>query len=146
MRMVRFAGVVGLVLLVASCSPSSQDKPGEKASDKTNDKPQPKAPDKPQDLLVGKWKGKEKMDDGTSADLVLEFTKDGKMKHITEPPKPSPPVTLEGTFKFLDDTSIETEIRIGNASLKEKQKIVVTKEKLTETDEKGKTTEFTRVP
>jgi len=115
MRMMRVCLVGVLALFLASCGS-----------------------DKPKDLIVGKWKGKEKMPDGKEVDVKVEFTKDGTVK-MTQGD-----LTIDGKYKFVDDNNIEMEATILGQTQKQKMKVEVTKDKLKTTDEKGDVDEFTR--
>ncbi len=106
------------------------------------------APAKAKDLIIGTWettvgKGPVQREDcdGTVAPNkgAVEFTKDGKL-NIT-----AGPITVDGTYKFTDDTNLEITIDFMGARQTEKIKIAVTKNVLTTTDSKGMTEKFKRV-
>jgi len=78
---------------------------------------------KPADLIVGKWEGGEGDKKGT-----MEFTKDGKVKVSMGP------MSLEGTYKFVSDDTMEVTM-MGQTA---KVKVKVTKDELEMTTE-GKT-------
>jgi uncharacterized protein (TIGR03066 family) len=84
------------------------------------------AADKPQDLIIGKWQpadAKEKAN--------LEFLKDGKLKIGSEQ------FMLDGTYKFLDDKTLEVKISFMGQEKAVKLNVTVTKDELT-TQETGK--------
>jgi uncharacterized protein (TIGR03066 family) len=94
------------------------------------------AGDKPKDLIVGKWEPAEK----NAMTPTIEFTKDNKLKISV----PQANLTVEGTYKFVDDNNVEVEISFMGQTQKEKLKVEVTKDSLTTTDSKGKNDKFTR--
>jgi uncharacterized protein (TIGR03066 family) len=96
-----------------------------------------RAEDKPQQLILGRWEpvdGKDK--------AVVEFLKDGKLKISSRD------VTLEGSYKFIDDKTLEVKVVFGgNEQAPSRLTVTVTKDELT-TEEagKGKKERFKRVP
>jgi uncharacterized protein (TIGR03066 family) len=93
------------------------------------------AADKPKDLIVGKWEPVENKGQAPT----IEFTKDGKLKiSIAQ-------MTIEGTYKFLDDNNVEVEISFMGQTQKEKMKVECTKDEMTTTDSKNKAEKFKRV-
>ncbi len=112
---------------------------------------------KPKDLIIGKWEATDDKDKG-----VVEFNKDGTFK-IT-----SGPFSMNGTYKFVDDNTIEMEMDNPLAGgvdmpsvpggvkidlpkkITTKSKVKVTKDELTMTEldkdgKEGKTTKGKRV-
>ena len=102
------------------------------------------AEDKPEELLIGKWHAKLK-EDGKEFEVTIEFAKDGTMKAEFKIPDAKEPVTMKGKYKVVDGKVLETEVTFMGETKKDKDTFKVTKDKLTTTDEKGKTIEFTRV-
>jgi len=84
------------------------------------------AADKPQDLIVGKWKPNDAKDEAN-----LEFTKDGKVKVTGKE------FTLDGTYKFVDDKSIEVKFSLNGMDRTVKLKVTVSADEMT-TSEDGK--------
>jgi uncharacterized protein (TIGR03066 family) len=117
MRIPRLLAVALLAFLVSACS------------------------SKPQDMIVGKWQGKQQ-EGGITVDLTIEYNKDGTLKASGE----AMGMKMEGTgkYKFLDDNNVEQEITMMNKTQKEKVKVAFNKDKMTQTDEKGKSVEFTK--
>jgi hypothetical protein len=112
MRVVRWALLLCLLFVIAGCGGS-----------------------KPQDLIIGNWDAKENLA-GKDITVKTEFTKDGKIRLSVEgfPPQ-------EGTYKFIDDNTIDLEV--GQA--KKKVKIEsISKEKMVLVEPEGKKQEFTR--
>jgi uncharacterized protein (TIGR03066 family) len=100
------------------------------------------AADKPKDLIVGKWEPKQ-LPEGVK--VTIEFTKDGK---ITVAGKAGDKEFKgSGTYKFVDDDTMETEMEIMGMKDKSKTKIVkISKEELITRDEGKKEEEkFKRV-
>src|SRR5438128_451472 len=93
------------------------------------------AAEKPQDLIVGKWQPSDAKDKAT-----LEFLKDGKLK-IT-----SDQFTVDGSYKFIDDKTMEVKIAFGGQEMAVKLKVTVAKDDLTMQEEgKEKKDTFKRV-
>jgi uncharacterized protein (TIGR03066 family) len=94
------------------------------------------AQDKPQDLILGKWDPVDEKGKST-----VEFLKDGKLRISAQQ------LTLEGSYKFLDDKTIETRVIFAGKEEKGlKLAIKVTKDELVTTHLEGTKTEqrFTR--
>lgn len=90
------------------------------------------------DQILGKWKGKDR---GTTIVGDLDFTKDGKVT------KEAMGKSMPGTYKWIDSDHVEMELTMPTGTkIKEKNKVVITKDSLTLTNEQGKTDEFTRAP
>src|SRR5260221_14246443 len=81
------------------------------------------AADKPQDLIIGKWRQSE-------GKGHLEFLKDGKLKFLI--PQNS---SVDGTYKFLDDKTLEIKMSFEGQETKTKLKVTVTKDELTMQEE-----------
>ncbi len=96
--------------------------------------PVARADDKPQDLIVGTWT----LDGGKSK---IEFQKDGKLKAIGDQ------LTVEGSYKFLDDKTVEMKVVFGGKEDTVVVTVTVTKDELV-TKKKGTEVKekFTRVP
>jgi len=127
MRIANLAGV--LSLLVLGLSLPAAPAPEKKA-------------DKPQDLILGKWRAE---DAKTKEDVVIEFTKDGKVlvKKTTDDGKTA---EVGGVYKFAADDKIDVEIDFGEGQKKKETLTVkVTKDELTTTDSKDKKETFKRV-
>jgi len=93
------------------------------------------AADKAKDLIIGKWEPA-----GNQGQVpTIEFTKDGKLKITIQQ------MTIEGTYKFLDDNNVEVEISFMGQTQKEKMKVECTKDEMTTTDSKNKAEKFKRV-
>jgi uncharacterized protein (TIGR03066 family) len=69
------------------------------------------------DLIVGKWSPAEKKGGGNA---TIEFTKDGKLKIEIEELK----LTLNGTYKFTDDTTLEVAVE-GPKGEKKSDKVTI---------------------
>ena len=100
-----------------------------------------RAEDKPKDLLVGKWEGKEKLGE-QEVKAVVEFTKDGKVKLTMS--GGGMDVTLNGTYKVLDDKTLETSFEFMGQTMTDKSSFKVTKDSLEITNKQGKVTKLTR--
>jgi uncharacterized protein (TIGR03066 family) len=110
MRVARLAVMASLVvILAASLSPL-------------------RAADKPKDLIVGKWKPTKEKD----KDSVLDFQKDGKLK-ITL----NAELSIDGSYKFLDDDTMEVELTFKGKTDTIKMKVKVTKDELITTQDKN---------
>jgi uncharacterized protein (TIGR03066 family) len=102
-------------LLIASCGP------------KTNSK----------ELIVGKWSGTNR---DTKSALSIDFTKDGKVT------REGGGVSMPGTYKWTDNDHVEIDLTLPTGkSLKEKNKVDITADKLTLANEQGTTLDFARV-
>ncbi|MCX7700612.1 MAG: DUF5640 domain-containing protein [Gemmataceae bacterium] len=77
-------------------------------------------------LIVGKWQPLDIKDEAT-----LEFLKDGKVQITAKE------VTIPGTYKFTDDTTMEVTLTFGGKDTTLKFKVTVTDDSLT-TQEIGK--------
>lgn len=107
------------------------------------------------ELIVGKWKmaTKDKFGDKeVEFSITAEFFKDGKLKLSSRVGDPlNKEESKEGTYKFIDDTTIESELRKLGDKEAEKDKLKIdslTKDKLILShNKKGKAVkkEFTRV-
>ena len=100
---------------------------------------------KPQELILGKWEGER---DGVPNGA--EFTKEGQATFLGrismgkgEEKRVGGPLTFGGTYRFLDDNTVETVLVFGK-TVKTTYQVEVTKESLKLTGEK-KTMEFKRV-
>jgi uncharacterized protein (TIGR03066 family) len=100
------------------------------------------AEDKPKDLIVGKWEPT-KAPEGLK--LVIEFTKDGKIAITGKAGDKD--LKANGTYKFTDDNTMQTEITFEGKKDSKKVKIIkVTKDELVTRDEGDKDDEkFKRV-
>lgn len=93
-------------------------------------------------LLVGKWETKQKLGD-KEATAVLDFTKDGKLSM-----KLSGPVelSLNGTYKVLDEKTLEVTITFMQQTKTEKSSFKVSKDTLELTgSQDNKPQKFNRV-
>lgn len=98
------------------------------------------AADKPKDLIIGKWMPvKEKEKKGT-----LQFTPDGKLLVRVKGPD-SKEIEVNGTFKFLDENTMEVVLSFKGETRKEKLKVKVTRDEMTTTDSSNKTDTFRRI-
>jgi len=97
--------------------------------------------DKPKELIIGVWEIQDKDAKGT-----MEFKKDGTLVQVVE--IAGMKLTANGTYKFVEEDVIETEIKPpveGAPSQKEKVKVTkVTKDELVTKDSKGKEDKFKR--
>jgi hypothetical protein len=98
---------------------------------------------KPQEAILGKWESNEKKGD---ADIktALEFLRDGRTTMSLQITKGGKEVTKhseEGTYKWLDDETIEVTVN----KEAEKVKVKVTDKELTITPKKGEALKFARV-
>jgi uncharacterized protein (TIGR03066 family) len=129
MRVLRLAVTAFLVLSLSACS-SKDGKTGPtdgKSGTKDDSKQGTNA-----DRIVGKWEGTK----GSSKGLVLEFTKDGKLK--TTPPASEGEPGLSGTYKIDGDT-----VEINLKGEPEKLKIKTLNDTtLIVVDSRGKDDEF----
>jgi uncharacterized protein (TIGR03066 family) len=82
------------------------------------------AQEKTADLLIGRWEGKGKEGD-KEITLVLEFTKDNKMRMSWEG------ATAEGTYKLNSETEIEITVSYMGETTTGKSTVTVDKEALT---------------
>jgi uncharacterized protein (TIGR03066 family) len=100
------------------------------------------AEDKAKDLIVGKW---EPVEQAKGEKITIEFTKDGKI-HISGK-EGDTEIKAEGTYKFIDDTTLEATINFGDEKKTDKAKIVkITKDEMVTKREKDKKEEtFKRV-
>ncbi len=92
---------------------------------------------KPKDLIVGKWQpaGEAKGDM-----MTLEYTADGKVI------MGGGPITMNGTYKFLDDDTLEQEFAApGFPGAKMKLKVKINGDEMESAPEQGKGQKFTRV-
>jgi uncharacterized protein (TIGR03066 family) len=93
---------------------------------------------KPQDLIIGKWQGKETQA-GKETSGTLEFTKDGVLNIEMGP------LNLKGKYKFIDDKNIETELSFMGQTKKDKLKVdSISNDKMVLVDPQGKKQELTR--
>ncbi len=115
MRYLTFCAVGLVCVLMASCGPNSNSK----------------------ELLVGKWTGANR---DTKSALTMDFTKDGKVT------REGGGVTMPGTYKWTDNDHVEIDLTLPTGkSLKEKNKVNVSSDKLTLTNDQQTTLDFTRV-
>ena len=98
----RFVPVVGIFVLCLLAAPSF-------------------AADKPQDLIVGKWQPKD-----TPQKATVEFMKDKKLKIYTDES-----FSFDGTYDFINDTTIQIKVPFGGQDKVSKLKITITKDELT---------------
>ena len=97
------------------------------------------AADKAKDLIVGKWEINKENQKGT-----IEFGKDNTLKARIKADDND--INITGTYKFLDDDTIEVEMTIMGGSRKHKLKVTVTKDELkTEDPDNGKKDTLKRV-
>jgi uncharacterized protein (TIGR03066 family) len=106
------------------------------------------APPKVKDLIIGKWRAqqtlKDKDDKQVKLTTLAEFTADGKLKY--EHKHDEMAKTLEGTYKILDEKTIETTIKEVKKTVTHKLSIeTLTKTKLILVGEKAERIEFDRV-
>jgi uncharacterized protein (TIGR03066 family) len=89
------------------------------------------AEEKEKDLIVGKWEPAKEV---KRVSIVLEFTKDGKLKMDIS--SGGQGLTLEGTYKFTDDTTMQIDLDLADKKELKKVKVVkVTKDELVLKDE-----------
>lgn len=105
------------------------------------------ADDKAKDLIVGKWEPS-KVPEGVK--IVVEFTKDGKLKitgNAKIEGKKDQDISGSGSYKFLDDDTMETVVEIFGKKETSKVKIVkISKDELVTRDDGKKEEEsFKRV-
>jgi uncharacterized protein (TIGR03066 family) len=98
---------------------------------------------KPLEHLVGKWQGTIKDDNGKESQLTVEFLKDGTWSG--EAKSGDDVKKFAGTYKVIDEGTVETTIKRDDKEEKETMKVVLDKDKLTVTNSKKKSVEFTRV-
>jgi uncharacterized protein (TIGR03066 family) len=128
MRILRLAMAASLVILLASSAFLH-------------------AEDKAKDLIVGKWQPT-KPPEGFQ--VVIEFTKDGKFKmdgKVKLEGKKEQDIKREGTFKFLDDDTMELTVEQAGKGETTKVKIIkISKDELiTRDDGKKEDNSFKRV-
>lgn len=109
MRRLVVVAAAGLVLWLAMPCPGSGQAPAPAAK-----------------LIVGKWQPLDIKDEAT-----LEFLKDGRVQITAKE------VTIPGTYKFTDDTTMEVTVTLGGKDTTLKFKVTVTEDSLT-TQEIGK--------
>ncbi|MBI1917717.1 MAG: hypothetical protein HYS12_23725 [Planctomycetes bacterium] len=92
-------------------------------------------------LLIGKWETKQKIRD-KEATAILEFTKDGKlnMKLTAQ----DLDLTLTGSYKLLDEKTLELTVTVMDKTRTEKQKFKVSKDTLELIDKEDKSQKFNR--
>jgi len=91
-------------------------------------------------LIVGKWETKQKLGD-KEATATLDFSKDGKLgMKLTGPAE----FELKGSYKVIDENTIEVTITFMDKTMTEKSKFKVSKDTLELSDKSGKTQKFTR--
>jgi uncharacterized protein (TIGR03066 family) len=102
--------------------------------------------DKPEELLIGKWAGKQKAkvnDKEVEYEMMVEFTRDGTVKMEV---KGAAAFKVEGTYKVIDAKTLEVTLKDSDGdSNTNKSGFKVTKDKLTLIDPSGKETLLTRV-
>jgi hypothetical protein len=79
-----------------------------------------RAEDKPQELILGKWK----LDD-PKTQSVIEFLKDGKLKVSAQD------LTLDGSYRFIDDKTMEMKVVLGGKEETGRFKFTLTKDEFT---------------
>src|SRR5437773_161689 len=89
------------------------------------------AADKPQDLIIGKWQM-----DANKATITVDFEKDGKVKVSIK--EGANETKGSGTYKFINDETMEVMLDIDGEKKNEKLKVKVTKDELITTDESKK--------
>ena len=92
----------------------------------------------PKDMIIGKWEGSQKGLDDKDVAMTVEFMKDGKMKTSTGP------LSIEGTYKFTDNDTIEMTMEFLGQKKTLKGKVKVTKDELEVPDEGDKTLKLKR--
>jgi uncharacterized protein (TIGR03066 family) len=110
----------------------------------------PSLADKPEDLIVGKWTGKQKVkqkDDKVEVEIEVTyvFSRDGTLKAEIKAPGRADPKTVTGKYKILDDKTMEMTITHDGKTMTEQGSYKLTKDTLTLTSKKGVTTELKRV-
>jgi len=91
-------------------------------------------------LLVGKWETKQKLGD-KEATAILDFSKDGKLAmKLTGPVD----LSLGGTYKVIDEKTIEVTITFMQKTKTEKSQFKVSKDTLELTGDDGKPQKFNR--
>jgi len=91
-------------------------------------------------LLVGKWETKQKVMD-KEATAILDFSKDGKLSmKLTGPVD----LSLNGTYKVIDEKTLEVTITFMEKTMTEKSQFKVSKDTLELTGKDGKPQKFNR--
>jgi uncharacterized protein (TIGR03066 family) len=93
-------------------------------------------------MLLGKWELKTKVGD-KELNILVNFEKDNRFALKVSGPGVTP-LTQDGTYKLVDDTTVEVEITHMGQTKKEKSTFAVTKDTLELTDSRGKIDKFTR--
>jgi uncharacterized protein (TIGR03066 family) len=109
----------------------------------------PSLADKPEDLIAGKWTGKQKVKQKDNKEVEVEvdyaFARDGTLKAEIKVPGQAEPVKVTGKWKVIDDKTMEMTITHDGKSTTEQGSYKLTKDRLTLTSKKGVTTELKRV-
>jgi hypothetical protein len=92
----------------------------------------PPAKDNVRELLVGQWRN-DKEQGG------IAFHKDGTV--VMAMPGAA---EVKGTYKFLDNNTVEVHVAIGGQQITQKLRVQVSKDELATTDDKNQVDEFTR--
>ena len=92
--------------------------------------------------LVGKWEVARKSGD-REIKGEMAFTADGKVSMKVKSPKGE--VTFAGTYKLLDENSIEITFTVRDTPMTDKSKVKITKDMLELTGASGQVQRFTRV-
>src|SRR5262245_41908365 len=117
MRAIRFTAVASSVLFLAFAAAPLN------------------AEEKAKDLIIGKW---EPIKAQQGIKVVVEFTKEGKINMNVKGKADGKDVNenVGGTFKFLDDNTIEVAVNVQGKKDSKKVKIIkVTKDELTTKDD-----------
>jgi uncharacterized protein (TIGR03066 family) len=113
--------VLGLLVMFAASSAHADSKPD------------------PKKALVGKWRSDE------VKDVTIEFTAKGDMHFVYTDPKGGKGVNYDGTYKWIDATTLETTMFGSEEPKPERSTVAIDGDKLSVTNPKGKVEKFTRV-
>jgi len=96
---------------------------------------------KPKDLIIGKWEvdAKDIPKELAGMKPTIEFKTDGTTVMTAGP------MTMGGKYKFVSEDDVEVEMSFAGITKKEKNKVKVTADELTTTDEKGKVEKYKKV-
>jgi uncharacterized protein (TIGR03066 family) len=93
--------------------------------------------------LLGKWEAKQKVGD-KELKATIDFQKAGKLA-MNVAGTPMGDIKFDGTYKVIDDKTIEVTITFMGKTMTEKSKFKITGDKLELTDKNDKKETFTRV-
>jgi uncharacterized protein (TIGR03066 family) len=91
-------------------------------------------------VIVGKWQPAEEKN------AVIEFTPDGKLHvKISDPPGKEKPHLIDGSYKWLDASTVEATLTEEGESIVEKLTVSIDGDTMSTIDSKGKKEKFSRV-